>query len=283
MSWMPPRLREPSRIARVLVLGAGHVGSAVARLARSRGLAVTTTVRSNARAENLGAEGFEVVARSTLDLGVAALVDGATHVVVAFPPDGVTDARIAPALRDAAATTYVSTTGVYGDTRGRIDDDTPLPTKPTERGRRVLDAEAAYRDVGATVLRSPAIYGPTRGLHARVLRGEHRIPGDGSRFLSRVHVEDLAAFALASAAFTGETFVVGDLAPAPHLEVVEYVCAAYGVPLPEHVPLESVHESLRADRRIDPSRALQMLGVAPRFPSYRDGMSPSATGLRSRE
>jgi nucleoside-diphosphate-sugar epimerase len=279
---MVARHHEQSMNARVLVLGAGHAGSAVARLARERGLAVTVTVRSPEREARLRAEGLDVIRSDGLDAGVASLVDAATHVVVAFPPDGATDARVAPALRDAAAITYVSTTGVYGDTRGKIDDDTPLPASPTERGRRVLDAEAAYREHGATVLRCPAIYGPTRGLHARVLRGEHRIPGDGSRFLSRVHVEDLAAFVLAAARFEGETFVVGDLTPAPHLEVVEYVCAAYGVPLPEHVPLESVHESLRADRRIDPSRALQMLGVTPCFPSYRDGMSPSATGLRAR-
>lgn len=273
---------EEGALDRVLVLGAGHAGGAVARLARSRGLAVSVTVRSPERAERLRAEGFDVVESSALDSGVATLVDGTAHVVVAFPPDGVTDARVAPALRGAAAITYLSTTGVYGDTRGRIDDDTPLPAHPTERARRVLNAEAAYREQGATVLRCPAIYGPTRGLHARVLCGEHRIPGDGSRFLSRVHVEDLSALVLASARFAGETFVVGDLAPAPHLEVVEYICAAYGVPLPAHVPLESVHESLRADRRIDPSRALQMLGVAPRFPGYRDGMSPEATGLRAR-
>jgi nucleoside-diphosphate-sugar epimerase len=137
------------------------------------------------------------------------------------------------------------------------------------------------------VLRCPGIYGPDRGVHVRLLRGDYRLPGDGSRSLSRIHVEDLAALLLATAdgeggAFTGRTFVVGDLRPAPHREVVEYLCAAYGVPWPASVPLESVHATLRADREVDGSRALSELGVRLRFPTYREGMSPEATGLARR-
>jgi nucleoside-diphosphate-sugar epimerase len=108
--------------------------------------------------------------------------------------------------------------------------------------------------------------------------------------LSRIHVDDLAQLILAlvpavgspaapRAARVGETFVVGDLAPAPHVDVVRFVCETYGVPLPPFVPLESVHESLRADRRIDPSRALERAGIALIYPSYREGMAPAATGL----
>jgi hypothetical protein len=48
--------------------------------------------------------------------------------------------------------------------------------------------------------------------------------------------------------------------------------------MPPFVPLESVHESLRADRRVDASRALATFGVTLRFPTYREGMSAAATG-----
>jgi hypothetical protein len=51
------------------------------------------------------------------------------------------------------------------------------------------------------------------------------------------------------------------------------VCEEFGVPLPPFVPLESVHESLRADRRVDPSRALARAGITLRYPSYREGMA----------
>ncbi len=257
----------------VLVLGCGYTGSAVARLASSRGLRVVATVRSEARAQSLTGGPFEVVVAPVIDAAWAsAAVSSATHVIACFPPDGVTDARLAPCVAHAAAITYVSTTGVYGDRRGVFDDATPLPEAPTERSARVLAAEAVWRASGATVLRCPGIYGPDRGLHVRVVRGEHRIPGDGANFTSRIHVEDLAALLLAARKTRGETFVVGDQAPATQREIVAWIAKEHGVPLPASVPPEQVHETLRADRQVDSSRALAALGITLAYPHYRDGM-----------
>ena len=73
----------------------------------------------------------------------------------------------------------------------------------------------------------------------------------------------------------GETFVVGDLDPGTQAETVRWLAEAYGAPMPPSVPLESVHETLRGDRRVDPSRALRVLGVSLAYPSYKDGMSPA--------
>ena len=264
-----------SSITRVLVLGCGFTGRAVARRARAEGLEVLATVRSAARGEALRAEGFEVIEAPEIDVRLGERATSETHVVVAFPPDGLTDARICRAFSRAGSLAYVSTVGVYGDLRGHVDDTTALPLEPTERGRRVLDAEAAWRSLGATVLRCPGIYGIDRGLHLRVTRGEHKIPGDGTRWLSRIHVEDLAALVLAASRTHGETYVVGDLAPAPHGEVVAWIAERYGVPLPPSVPIESVHETLRADRRVDGGRALRDLGVTLSFPTWREGMAPT--------
>ncbi|AKV02470.1 Nucleoside-diphosphate-sugar epimerase [Labilithrix luteola] len=257
----------------LLVLGCGYTGSAVARLARSRGLSVLATVRTAARATPLRVEGFDVRITEALEpRDVEGLVSPKTQVVVAFPPDGQTDERLAPVCADAAAITYVSSTGVYGDLRGLIDDATPLPSVATERGARLLRAEQAWRACGATVLRCPAIYGRDRGLHVRIVSGAHRIPGDGTAFTSRIHVEDLAQLILAARNVRGETFVVGDRAPATQNEIADWVAKEYGVPRPPHVPVETVHETLRADRRIDGSRALAILGVTLIYPSYVDGM-----------
>ncbi len=273
-------MERAAQIARVVVLGCGYAGVAVARLARERGLDVLVHARSDARVAALRSEGFDVLQRSVLDETIAASArfDASTHVVIAFPPDGSTDARIAAGLAGARAITYVSSTGVYGEHRGVVDDTTPIPSSSSERAARILAAEESYRRAGGTVLRCPGIYGSDRGLHMRILRGEHRIPGDGTRHLSRIHVEDLAQLILAilprdGVRDGGETFVVGDLTPAPHVDVVRFVCEEFGVPLPPFVPLESVHESLRADRRVDPSRALARAAITLRYPSYREGMA----------
>ncbi|MET0341684.1 MAG: NAD-dependent epimerase/dehydratase family protein [Polyangiales bacterium] len=263
--------------ADLLVLGCGFTGSTVARRALAEGQHVIGTVRSHARAVSLLDDGtlagLDVRVSPWLEPSLASEADATTHVVIAFPPDGETDARLAPAFAHAAAVTYVSSTGVYGERTGHLDDTTKLPDPPSPRARRILDAEQAWRAVGATVLRCPGIYGPERGLHRRILRGEHKIPGDGSRTLSRIHVEDLASFILAARQTRGKTFVVGDLAPAPHIEVVRWVCERHGVPLPPSQPWEEVHETLRADRAVDSARAREVLGVTLRYPSYREGMA----------
>lgn len=259
----------------VLILGCGYTGAAVARLAQARGLRVLGSARSSERALELEAAGIPAFVAPVLDAWIVERVTPDTHVVIAFPPDGSTDARIAASLTRAAAITYVSSTGVYGDRSGRIDDSTPLPDPPNPRSARLLAGENAYRPLGATILRSPAIYGAERGLHRRILRGDHTIPGDGSQILSRIHVEDLAAFILATRGVRGETFVVGDLAPTPHIDVVRYVCAAYGVPMPPSAPLHELPDSLRANRAIDASRALSTLGVTLRYPTFREGMAPA--------
>ncbi len=256
----------------LLVLGCGYAGSAIARRARADKRAVRVTVRSAERAEKLRAQGFEVLESPRLDASVGELVTPDTQVVVAYQPDAETDRVVAPAIARARAITYIASTGVYGEVQGVVDDDTPLPAQLGERSRRLLAGEDAFRAVGATVLRCPGIYGADRGLHTRILRGEHRIPGTGELLSSRIHVEDLATFALHADRAPGETFVVGDLEPARMIDLVRFVCDLHGLPLPPSVPIEQVHETLRANRAVDSSRARARLGVSLLYPTYREGM-----------
>jgi len=244
----------------LLILGCGYTGDALARRVQRDGGRVVGTVRSEARAEY-----HRVIPRLTEEL-VRDLARDASGIVITFPPDGVTDAAIHGAL-EGRRVVYLSTTGVYGDAT-RIDHTT-LPAPDSPRARARLAAERLYQE--ATILRCPAIYGPDRGLHVRVREGKHQIPGDGTQHVSRIHVDDLVECILAGLRVPG-TFVIGDRDPAPHLEVVLFVCAKYGVPLPPFVPREQVDETLRHDRQVDPSYALETLGVTLRYPSYRDGM-----------
>jgi nucleoside-diphosphate-sugar epimerase len=270
-----------------LILGCGYTGTVVARRATAAGEHVVGTVRSEARVAPLTALGVEVLRFDRISQpeveAVAERVSHGTHVLVTFPPDGATDAALASAVAHARSIVYLSTTGVFGVVHGVVDDDTPLaPASPRTRAR--VAAEEIWRATGATVLRCPAIYGPDRGLHVRIREGRHRIPGDGRAHVSRIHVEDLASFALAASSTTearGRTYVVGDLEPAPHLDVVRFVCEREGLPLPPFAPLDEVDESLRGDRRVDARRAMAELGVELRFPSYREGLAPSSSATRS--
>jgi nucleoside-diphosphate-sugar epimerase len=272
-------------IERIVVLGVGYAGSAIVALARARGLALWASTRSAERAQTFRDRGIPMFCGQPAVAIASAQLTLRDHVVVTFPPDGVTDALVAPLLQSAQTITYLSSTGVYGSLRGTVDDSTQLPAVPSATVALRLRAEESYRAFGAVVLRCPGIYGTNRGLHQRVIAGIHRIPGDGTRCTSRIHVQDLARLVLASAlrSARADTFVVGDLAPAPQLETVRWVCDTYGLPMPPCVPLESVHESLRGDRRVDGARALSTFGVTLEFPTYRDGMArvPPPSGERA--
>lgn len=256
----------------VVVFGAGFTGRQVCRAARARGLTTLGVVRSESSAAALRQDGIEARTEDAVLVAEHA-VGEATHAVITFPPDGVTDAALAPHLARARAISYLSTTGVYEDLEGIIDDTTPLPAVASPKYALVRAAESAYRGMGAAVLRSPGIYGAERGVHVRLLRGDFKLSGDGSRYGSRIHVEDLAELLLASAQTPGETFVVGDLEPCRQIEMVSWLCGRLGLPLPASAPLEAVHETLRRSRRVDASRALARLGVHLKYPSYRQGFA----------
>lgn len=265
----------------LLLLGFGGLGAAVARAAATE-RAVIATTRQAERVAHLASFDVQALHTPTLQPAeVAALAEGA-DVLVSFPPDGVTDAAIAPSLSKARRVVYISTTGVYGTRRGRIDDTTPVDPSSAHAAPR-LEAEQRYRSEGAIVLRAPGLYDASYGLHKRLLSGTYKLPGDGSGHICRIHLDDLATLSLAALArgTPGETFVVGDLAPVPQVEVVTYLCEKLGLPMPPSAPLSEVPSTMRGDRQIDASRALSTLGVTLRYPTYREGFAAAIEAHRS--
>jgi nucleoside-diphosphate-sugar epimerase len=280
---------------KLLVLGGGLTGTAVGSLAASRGAVVTTSTRGGARRDAIAAAGFVPLAlppAPALDpAACVAQIDGAidddTRVLVTFPPDGTTDAALAKssAIRRARAVAYVSTTGVHGAVSGRVDEETPVVLEnaipaPSARVLARIAAERAWAAAGATIVRAPGIYGPARGIHTRLASGAMKTTApDAPNRISRIHVDDLAAALLAvlgEARSPGlprdaRVFVVGDLEPAPHHEVVRWVSAAMGIPVPPVDPAALVDESLRHDRAVDGARIRSEFGLALAYPSYREG------------
>jgi nucleoside-diphosphate-sugar epimerase len=260
----------------LLILGCGFTGTEVARRAIAAGHRVVATTRQSERREALEGLGIDlhVLPALTADL-VRGRVGPGVNVLVAFAPDGRTDAEIAPELAAAANVVYISTTGVYGAHRGRVDEATPVdPAEP--RARERLAAERCYRDAGATILRAAGIYGPGRGLHLRLKSGTFRVPGDGNGVVSRIHVADLAnlvlgVFSGAREGGGGQVFVAADDTPVPHIEVIAWLCRRLGLPMPPHVPIDEAPATLRHDRSVDNQRIKAWTGVSLLFPSYREG------------
>lgn len=246
---------------------------------------VVGTTRSAERQEELVSLGIEPIVIEDLSVDSPAFETLKARcedafVLVSFPPDGKADQFLAKQLGNARKIVYISSTGVYGSLTGDIDEDSPVD-KSAEGSLRRLSAESSWLKSGAIVLRAPGLYSASSGMHLRLLSGKYRLPGDGSGYVSRIHLDDLSEIILAAflRGNRGSLYLVGDLKPSTHLEVATWLCQALNLPMPESAPLSEVNPSLRGNRRIQARRVLRELGVSLAFPSYIEGYSQCITGL----
>jgi nucleoside-diphosphate-sugar epimerase len=268
-----------------IVVGAGYTGARVARALAARGDDVVITRRRSDDAAALAA-GLGV-AHAALDLAepptiAAALARAATVVVTAPPIDlrGGGEAALARAAADAGIrrVVYLSSTGVYAPAAGAwVDEDFPCaPITGAGRARLAAEQALAAGAVACVRLRVAGIHGPGRGVIARMRTGTYRLVGDGDTCVSRVHVDDLVACAIAAgdADAPGPIYNVADDLPCTSRELACAVAEALGLPMPPAIPLAAVDAEtagmLTADRRIANARVKRELGVALRYPSWRD-------------
>lgn len=251
----------------VLVLGAGFTGERVARRMEARGHRVVRTRSATlplpdvSFLEALPAEGWLVLHSIPLVRHDGALVDP-------------TPWLLAPLTGKVHRLVYLSTTGVYGDAR-EVDEHTRVaPRTPRESLRVAAEQSVGAFEASTLVLRPPAIYGPGRGAHVSIREGTFHLAGDGSNFVSRIHVDDLAALCEAAllTEITGR-FPVGDEAPSTSRELAEFCAARLGVPMPQEADPATLDETRRADRRVDGSAIRRALGVVLRYPTYREGIA----------
>ena len=277
---------------RLFVFGFGYAARALSLRLRGEGWSVAGTIRRPAERERLTAMGVTPVGVGDAR-EMAAAVRTAQAVLVTAPPDekgcpGLP--RLVPALAQAKAFPdwigYLSTTGVYGDRRGRwVTEESHLAAQSVEGGRRV-GAERDWLEVGrgmgltVTVFRLPGIYGPGRSPFQRLRDGTaRRIIAPGQVF-SRIHVEDIAGGLAASIARprAGGIYNLCDDEPCPNGEVIAYAAGLLGRPAPPEVALADAGLSPAASRfyaeskRVSNARAKAELGWRPTYRSYREGL-----------
>ncbi len=254
----------------LLILGAGYTGSRVAGRLMARGYDVRTVSRTGGGLR-LDLEQPEALAR------LRVLIEPGMRVLHSIPVlAGGADRDAAECLRGAARVVYLSTTGVYGDAR-EVDETTPVRPR-SERQRARVETEQAVLGGpwSGMVLRPAAIYGPGRGVHAAMARGEFFLAGDGRNFVSRIHVDDLAAVAEEALLCDVEGgWPVADEHPCASREIAEFCASLLGVPVPESRGIDELSETRRANRRVNGSAILRRLGVTLRYPSYREGIPAS--------
>ena len=265
---------------RALIIGCGFTAQRAARTLLKSGWDVTATSRSPESLAALEAAGARVVRFDAVrDRHIQAAAEGAS-VLLSVPTlklDGQlfepTPSLVAALRGQPRHLTYLSTTGVYGATR-QVDERTPVSPQ-TERQKLRASAEDAVQSHGcsALVLRPAAIYGPGRGVHQAMREGRFRLPRDPPRMVSRIHVDDLAAIVARALQLRVEgAYPVADECPATSADVARHCASLLDLPAPEVVADECLSETRRADRRVDGSAILRLVGMRLRYPSFREGI-----------
>lgn len=269
------------RTPKVLILGCGFTGQRVARQLLRRGVDVLCTNRTgNPAVGGVVTLRLDVNDPASIAKWREALVSGLL-VLYSIPSIKLGGRLVDPApiicqaLQDRrpARLVYLSTTGVYGDTRD-VNEYTP-PAPKTERELLRAGAEQAVAEGSwqSLILRPAAIYGPNRGIHAAVRAGSFRVPPDNTRMTSRIHVDDLAEHAVRGLLSEIEgAYPIADEEPCSSLKVAQWSAELLGVELPPAAAIDSLRETRRADRRVDGSAIRRLLGITLRYPSFRVGI-----------
>jgi len=257
----------------VVILGCGYTGRRVARRMLHCGHRVMVTVRNPSSVEDLRQLGARVVEFDLTQAGSLEIPDGALvlHSIPGFATGLFS--RIAGQPRRVV---YLSTTGVYGAVRDVDETTSPDPDTESAKQRLAVEEEVLGGHWSSLVLRPAAIYGPGRGIHVSMREGRFQLAGTGDNFVSRIHVGDLAAHAEAAllSEVTG-AYPVGDELPCTSREIAEYCAQLLGVAMPPSVPRDTLHETRRADRRVDGSAIRRLLNVTLQYPTYREGLAAS--------
>lgn len=260
---------------KLLLIGHGYLGQAVAREFRENGWDVSATTLSGsdgticcdvgdpADVALLPDADFIVhcaaSGRGGADAYQRVYLDGCRNLVEKFP--GV------PLL-------FTSSSSVYAQTDGSVvhEDSTTEPNRET--GQILLDAENVVLAVGGLVVRLSGIYGPGRSVILRkFLNGESLIEEDGRRFLNQIHRDDAATaiYHLADLGLRREIFNVSDSTPLTQLECHEKLAALFSRPLPPIGPRDLNRKRGWTHKQVS-NEKLRKTGWKPKFPSFLDAV-----------
>ncbi|WP_112310632.1 SDR family oxidoreductase [Pseudogemmobacter bohemicus] len=271
----------------LLSLGHGYCAAALARGLLADGWSVIGTTRDVAKAPALAELGIEpLIWDPARGADLAPALARATHILHSASPDESGDPFLNawPEIREArvAWMGYLSTTGVYGDTKGAwVDETSPVLPARARSGERVR-AERDWLESGLPVhvFRLAGIYGPGRGPFEKIRNGSaRRILKEGQVF-SRIHVDDIVQVLRASMARPdpGRIYNVCDDLPSSAAEVLSYAAGLLGVAEPPAVLFEEAKMGPLARsfyeecRRVRNGRITGELGVRLIYPDYRSGL-----------
>jgi nucleoside-diphosphate-sugar epimerase len=276
----------------VLIVGCGYIGLPLARRFSANGWQVVGLTGSKESAARLSPESFPVIGLD-VTTGLDRLRPRAFEVVVHCASSGrrgthVYEALFLRATRNLISSLavnhfiFVSSSSVYAQIDGSWVDENSQAEPLRETGLILRATEEIVLEQKGTVARLAGIYGPDRCVPLRKLLDQTAIiEGEGERLMNLIHRDDAvsALFLLTEKNLRG-TYNVSDDEPVSQLDWFRHVCDQLDRPLPPFGPRDTTRKRGWTSKRVS-NQKLRQAGWTPRFETFREGLGPLLSQVKS--
>ncbi len=226
--------------SKMLVLGGGFSGQHIASVTKALGGNVLCSRRDS---KSVGAD-FSFNSKSD-QIPSINILEGVTHLISCIPPNQDGKDPVIEKLKKEIKNMpiswigYLSTTGVYGDSKGEWVNEQTIPKPKQLRSKNRLACEQEWLELGLPVqiLRLPGIYGPGRSALESIVKGKYKLVDKPGQVFSRIHIDDIAGaimhlIDLASKGKMPKIINIADNLPTNNIEVLEHAASLINYKLP---------------------------------------------------
>jgi len=271
-----------------LILGCGFSGHFFAKTIRQFGCTALTSSRSENKDPNSFVFNSE---KSTIP--DENIFNGVSHILSCIPPDKNGKDPVLRSLKSKLQSLslewvgYLSTTGVYGNTKGDWVSENDRPNPFQKRSLKRLNCEKEWIESGLPVqiFRLPGIYGPGRSTFEAIRNQKIRVISKKNQVFSRVHVADITNAIIyllqnKDSLKFHQIINIADDEPCSQIEVIQYCYDLLGLKMPKPILFEDAKKDLSPiaqsfwmeNRRVSNQLLCETLGYKLIYKNYRLGL-----------
>ena len=284
--------------SKLIIFGGGFSGQRIASFARGLGVKVLCSRR------NKESEGADFIFNTEKKISNE-IFEGTTHVLSCIPPLLNGEDPVLLKLKTQLLNSknlkwvgYLSTTGVYGDTKGGWVNENTSPNPQQERSIRRFSCEKQWIEtkLPIQILRLPGIYGPGRSAFESLFNGTTKMIDKPDQVFSRIHVDDIAGSVLflINLYSQGKNPLVVNVAddlPTSNMEVITFAAKIAKKSIPLKIPFELAKKEMspmalsfwQENRKVDNKLLCQKLGYSLIYPDFKSGLKNCFSKLKMNE
>ena len=281
--------------SKLLIFGGGYSGQRIADAGRALGIKVLCSRRKK------GSKGADFLYDSDTNVPNE-IFEGVTHVLSCIPPLSSSEDPVLTRLKTKLLNLknlewvgYLSTTGVYGDTKGAWVDENTSPNPQQDRSIRRYSCEKEWLEtkLPVQILRLPGIYGPGRSAFESLLNGTTKMVDKPGQVFSRIHVDDIAGAVLFlinlySLGKNPSVVNIADNLPTNNLKVIDFAAKLAKKNLPSPIPFEIAKKTMspmalsfwQENRKVDNKLLCEKLGYSLIYPDFKSGLKNCFSKLK---